>query len=243
MQVKNVITKSLVMGAMLTSISAMAWKEAFEDVYVLGGVNYTRVDQARLAGSSSSNFGGEAFGNEMELESNGNIGWRGGIGTWINKHFAIEFNYFGVGNMHSEKSFFAYHDFSTAPAETYLVDADLHTKGMAFFDISGLGRFNLNKRLWSFLRVGIAYATVDREMSGTTQAYDANTGAPVNGEVDHFTAREDQGGIGLALGFGAQYDFTPMIGLRLEANTVQAENENNMYSIGANVVINFDDII
>ncbi len=241
MQAKNtllccrVLSCAVVLSStILTSVSALAWEDAdnaFEEVYVLGGVTYTRVDETQF-GQDSHNYNGEVFNNRMELSSDGNIGWRAGIGTWITEYLALEFNYFGVADINSDDIFVSLHDFSTPP-ESYEVDGHMHTTDMSFFDLSGVGRLDLDENFWTFLRVGVAYATVNREMSGTLT--EITTGGP----TVPFTSQEEDGGFGVAIGIGGQYDFNSLIGLRVEANTVQAENNNNMYAIGANIVFSF----
>ncbi|MGA2655202.1 MAG: outer membrane beta-barrel protein [Gammaproteobacteria bacterium] len=210
--------------------------EAFENVYILAGATYNRIDESHL-GAGSDDYATEPFGNEFGLDSGGNVGWRAGIGTRLTEMLALEFNYFGVANIEDSKSYVEYHEFSGGPSESYAIDADLTTSAMSFFDLSGVGRFDLDEDFWGFLRVGIAYAITDRKMTGTTQAIDDSTNKPVDEPVP-FTTEYNESGFGVAVGIGAQYDFEP-IGIRVEANTVQAENDISMYAIGANLVYEF----
>ena len=106
-------------------------------------------------------------------------------------------------------------------------DYKIETRDMYFLDISGLGRCNFTEELWGFARLGVAWAGVKRSL------YDE--GAK--------TSSDTEGGMGASLGIGAQYDFTDMIGLRLEASTIQALNNNDMYAATGNIVINFGELM
>jgi opacity protein-like surface antigen len=106
--------------------------------------------------------------------------------------------------------------------------AELETRDMYFLDISGLGRCDFTEQLWGFARLGVAWAGMKRSVE-------------FNEEFTH--SINDDGGMGASLGIGAQYDFTDMIGLRLEASTIQALNNNDMYAATGNIVVNFGELM
>ena len=106
-------------------------------------------------------------------------------------------------------------------------DFRIETRDMYFLDVSGLGRCNFTEELWGFARLGVAWAGVKRNIRLD----------------DTRIASDTEGGMGASLGIGAQYDFTDMIGLRLEASTIQALNNNDMYAATGNIVISFDELM
>ena len=217
MQVRNIAKTMVLAASTLASVSAFAWD--YDGIYALGGVSYAGVEQAQ--------FSDENFGDDFEngnLESSGNIGWRAGLGAWLTDNFAVEVNYFGIANMNDE--------ISHEDAIGNVVEHELNVKDMYFLDLSGMGRCFFDDNFWGFARMGVAWAMVEREVYREVNEADRD-----------LVSKDDEGGMGFSLGIGAQYDFTPMIGVRVEASTVQALNENDMYAVSGNLVLNFGEIL
>jgi opacity protein-like surface antigen len=147
-------------------------------------------------------------------EARTDFAWRGGLGFWLTDNIALEGNYIGLSSHTDEKTF---------GGASY----ELESKSLNFWDITGLGRCFIADQFWVFGRAGIAYG--DKVTTGKQDGEDV--------------FKDDNGGLGASLGVGAQYDFTPMIGVRLEASTIQALNENDMYAVTGNVVINFGELM
>lgn len=228
MQVRN-IAKTMVFGlASLASASALAFD--FDGVYVLGGIGYAGVEDAKFNDDTSRNFNGQYLGDTAgrSKEADGNLSWRAGLGSWLTDNFAIEVNYFGIADMDS-KYYTDYKDGTSSQTE-------LKTTGMYWIDVSGVGRCNFTDNLWGFARLGVAWAKVDRKEY--IRFYKGGESAG-KGKV----AQQDTGGLGAALGIGAQYDFTPMFGARVEVSTVQALNNNDMYAVTGALVVNFGEFM
>jgi len=232
MQVRN-LAKSLVIGAaLLGSSSVLAL--GLDGVYVLGGVGYTGIEDAKFASSNNLN-GGSAFGNPSNLEADGDLSWRAGIGMWVWDNFGVEFNYQGLRNFTNTKH-------STVPdnavTEDLGINGDavyekLHVSNVSFFDISGIGRcfFTEDEKFWGFARAGVAYATIKRKVEFVDES---------NPAVGY--AKDNEGGMGATAGLGVQYDIIPAVGVRLEGSTIQALNNNNSYGVTANVVVNLSNL-
>jgi opacity protein-like surface antigen len=105
---------------------------------------------------------------------------------------------------------------------------ELESKSLNFWDLTGLGRCFIADQFWVFGRAGVAYADKTTTLTSTDGT---------------FAHEDDNGGLGASVGVGAQYDFTPMIGLRVEASTIQALNDNDMYAVTGNLVINFGELM
>ena len=213
MQVRN-LAKSLVIGAALLGSSSLL-AMGLDGVYVLGGVGYTGLDNAK--------FGNKLVGDNA-LEADGDFSWRAGAGVWLWDNFGLEFNYQGLRNKDDSRRV----DLGgTAYTEHLNIDRT------ALFDISGIGRcfFTADEKLWGFARAGVAYAHLERE----TTANDDVTGALVYSE-------KGKNGMGAVAGLGVQYDFVPAVGVRLEGSTIQALNNNDSYSVTANVVVNLSSL-
>jgi hypothetical protein len=254
MQVRN-IAKTMVVGvAALASAAAFAGDDFdgfdFDGLYILGGVTYAGINDANFEDKDSHdhNFGGAFLADTDDLKAKGNIGWRGGLGAWLTDNFAVEFNYFGIGNMHSESGHESI-DISIPELDELHITADgkqeLHTKGFYSFDLSGLGRCYFTDNLWGFARLGVAYTSVTRELKAVG-SFDITRGDDIpvdSGSGSADISEQKQGGMGAAIGIGAQYDFTEMFGLRAEASTIQALNNDDSYAIGLNLVVNFGELM
>jgi hypothetical protein len=223
MQVKNLARTAVLGVATLASASSFAFMEDmfdFDGVYALGGIVYGGVEDAQW-GDRNVNFQSNRI-TGSNLEAAGELGWRGGLGAWLADDFAIEFNYIGLGDINEDRN-----GTLIAGDQTTPVYGQLNTTDSMFFDLSALSRCYFDEDLWAFARLGVAVAKVKREM-----------------HFNHVQAAEqDEAGWGFSLGLGAQYDFTEMFGVRLEASTIQAANDNDLYAISANVVVNFEELM
>lgn len=152
------------------------------------------------------------------LKSNSSLVWRAGVGTWFTDTIGLEFNWHGMRGMD---------DNASINFEGNEYTSKLKVSKQNFFDLSAIGRCFLSEKFSVFGRLGPAYAETKREV----KIYE--NGAYIN------NSRQENGGIGAALGVGAQYDFTPAIGLRLDATTIQATNNNDLYAVTGNIVVNF----
>ena len=153
-----------------------------------------------------------------DLKSESNLVWRAGIGTWISSNIGIEANWHGMKGTDDTAS-------TVIGGDTFT--SKLEVSRLNFFDLTAIGRCFLAEKVSVFGRAGPAYASIKRE--GTSY---------MNGEVIG-GGREDNGGVGMAVGAGFQYDFTPAIGARVEATTIQAANNNDLYALTGNLVVNF----
>lgn len=220
MQVKNLARTAVLSVATLASASSFAMMDMFdfEGVYVLGGIGYAGIDNANFGDRHGQNPNAVSGTN---LKAAGELAWRGGFGAWLADDFALEFNYIGVADIKEERNGGSFN--GTTPTGY----AQLETKDSMFYDISALGRCYFDDDFWGFLRIGVALGDIQRK------AY-----------LNHVqVSGETESGLGYSLGLGAQYDFTEMFGLRLEGSTVQATNDNDVYAVTANLVINFEELM
>lgn len=170
-----------------------------------------------LGGVGIAGFNDGEFTNEendsSELEARSDFAWRGGLGAWVTDNIAFEINYFGV------------------PEETSYTEnhsQELTTSG-SFWDITGLGRCYIADDFWVFGRAGVALSHIEREVETE--------------RTEHTVDLHEENGLGASLGVGMQYDFHEVVGIRVEASTIQALNDNDMYAVTGNVVVNFGELM
>jgi opacity protein-like surface antigen len=229
-------TVSVIAGvATLASASALAFD--FDGIYVLGGVGVAGVNDSKFA--DNDDFTSFAGGDYPELEAKTDFAWRGGLGMWLTDSFALEFNYIGLKSETSSTNTVLEDNADV----TRTAEWDLKTGSMSFFDVSLLGRKYVADQFWVFGRLGVAYARVSRTVDETeTEVF--HDGGGINEVLPTQTVlHEDEGAMGAAVGVGAQYDFTPMFGVRLEASTIQALNNDDMYAVTGNLVVNFGELM
>lgn len=217
MQVKQLAATMIAGVATLASASAFADFD-MEGLYILGGVGVAGIENSGFADSDDvTSVDGVAVAPGYASEAE--FAWQGAIGVWLTDNFALQANYIGITNEGDHKDVGGNH---------FNIDID----DSYYVDISGLGRCDFDDNLWGYARLGVAWAGNKRTETFT----DSDNDFTIN-------THSDEGGLGAAIGIGAQYDFTEMFGLRLEASTVQALNDNDMYAATASVVVNFGELM
>jgi OOP family OmpA-OmpF porin len=111
-------------------------------------------------------------------------------GRKFNKNFAVEASYFNLG----EFGFTA----RTAPPGT--LNGKIKLQGVG---VDGVGILPVTERFSAFARLGLQYAKAKDTFTGT-------------GAVNVTNPSPSKSGAGYKVGLGAQYDFTPALGLRGE---------------------------
>ena len=184
--------------------------------YIGGNIGQSRakIDNARI----TSNLLGGGFTTSSIADDNRDTGYKIFGGYRYNENFAVEAGYFDLGQ-------FGY-TATVVPAGT--LTGKIRLKGV---NIDAIGILPLTEKFSAFGRLGLNYA----------QARDSFVGT---GSVTVLTPNPSKNDTNHKFGLGLQYDFTPSLGMRLEAeryrinDAVGNRGDIDMYSLG--LVYRFD---
>ena len=173
----------------------------------------TRIDDARITGGLL----GDGFTVTSISNDEHHFGFKAFGGYEFNRYFALESGYFDLGRF----GFTA----DTTPAGS--LRGDIKIKG-GFFD--AVGSVPIGEKFSLFARAGLNYADAKDTFAGTGSA-------TVIDSSPHKSAANYK------FGFGAQYDFTRTVGMRIEAeryrinDAVGNKGDVDLYSAG--IVVRF----
>lgn len=206
------VARGLGIMALLLSSSAHAVFEP-NGLYALGGIGWGWIEGATLSSVTLQDSGvGVTLGNTQKFM------FRFGLGTLFTDHIGLEYRY----NQFSKVT-------STIPFSELSTDVRLETTPY-YMDLVGLLRIALSPEMSGFLTLGPGYAKVKRVYSIQSSVY----------EVTKAQDQKDITGFGVAGSIGLQYEFTPLWGIRLEAEGIKGSSSNNVKlgAITLNVAIN-----
>lgn len=138
-------------------------------------------------------------------------GYRVGLGTMIDNNLGAEVGYSWFGRKTSE-------------VVNGANDVILKSSGGSF-DVSGVGKTSLGDAVSAYLKLGVAYTQIRRGFNNSTGL-----------AVSPWAARSTNA-FGVYGGLGLEYDFTKVVGLRVEAAGVAGRASN--YQVTGNVVLHF----
>lgn len=178
--------------------------------YIGGNVGQSRakIDDARI----TSNLLGGGFTTTSIADDNRDNGYKLFGGYQYNKNFAVEAGYFDLGQ-------FGY-TATVVPAGT--LTGTIKLEGL---NLDAVGTLPLTEKFSVLGRLGLNYA----------QARDTFTGT---GAVTVLNPNPSKNQVNYKLGAGLQYDFTPSLGMRIEAeryrinDAVGNRGDVDMYSLG-----------
>ena len=172
------------------------------------GVSRARIDDARISGALL----GSGFASTSIVDDNRDTGFKVFGGYQFTPNLAIEGGYFDLGR-------FGFHA-TTVPAGTF--DGSIKLRGV---NIDLVGRLPITDRLSAFARVGVNRAEARDTFTST-------------GAVQVFNPDPHTTATNYKFGGGLQYDFTPALGMRVEAeryrinDAVGNKGDINLYSVG-----------
>lgn len=177
-----------------------------------GGVNIgqsrAKIDNANI----SSNLLGSGFATSSISNDDRDTGYKLFAGYKYNRNFAVEAGYFDLG----EFGFSA----TTVPPGT--LNGRIKLKGV---NLDAVGILPINEKLSAFGRIGVSYADAQDSFSGT-------------GAVSVLNTNPSKRQANLKFGGGLQYDFTPALGMRVEAeryrinDAVGSKGDIDLLSLG-----------
>jgi len=182
------------------------------DTGLYGGVNIgqssAKIDNANI----TSNLLGSGFATSSISNDDRDTGYKLFLGYKYNRHFAVEAGYFDLGQF----GFAA----TTVPAGT--LNGTIKIKGV---NLDAVGILPINEKFSVFGRIGVAYAEAQDSFSGT-------------GAVNVLNSNPSKREANLKYGGGLQYDFTPSLGMRFEAeryrinDAVGSKGDVDLLSLG-----------
>lgn len=206
------IARGLGVMALLVSSSAHAVFEP-NGLYAIGGIGWGWIEGATLSSVTLQDTGvGVTLGNDQKFL------FRLGLGTLFTDHIGLEYRY----NQFSKVT-------STLPFA--LIDADVRLETTPYYmDLVALLRIAMSPQMSGFLTLGPGYAKVKRVYSIQSSVY----------EVTRTQDQKDITGFGVAGSLGLQYEFSPLWGVRLEAEGIKGSSNSNVKlgAITLNVAIN-----
>ncbi len=177
-----------------------------------GGVNIgqsrAKIDNANI----TSNLLGSGFATNSISNDDRDTGYKLFAGYKYNRNFAVEAGYFDLGQF----GFTA----TTVPAGT--LNGRIKLKGV---NLDAVGILPINEKFSAFGRIGVAYAEAQDSFSGT-------------GAVNVLNSNPSKREANLKYGGGLQYDFTPSLGMRFEAeryrinDAVGSKGDVDLLSLG-----------
>ncbi|OGT12269.1 MAG: flagellar motor protein MotB [Gallionellales bacterium RIFCSPHIGHO2_02_FULL_57_16] len=178
--------------------------------YIGGNVGQSRakIDDARI----TSNLLGGGFTTTSIADDNRDNGYKLFGGYQYNKNFAVEAGYFDLGQ-------FGY-TATVVPAGT--LTGTIKLEGL---NLDAVGTLPLTEKFSVLGRLGLNYAQARDTFNGT-------------GAVTVLNPNPSKNQVNYKLGAGLQYDFTPSLGMRIEAeryrinDAVGNRGDVDMYSLG-----------
>lgn len=206
------IARGLGVMALLISSSAHAVFEP-NGLYAIGGIGWSWIEGATLRSVAFDDTGvGVTLGNSQKFM------FRFGLGTLFTDNIGLEYRY----NQFSKVT-------STLPFTFLETDVRLETTPY-YMDLVALLRIAMSPQMSGFLTLGPGYAKIKRVYSIQSTFY----------EVSKTQDQKDITGFGVAGSLGLQYEFSPLWGIRLEAEGIKGSSSNNVKlgAITLNVAIN-----
>ena len=164
---------------------------AADDTGWYGGVSVgqssAKIDDARI----TSDVLGRGFATTSINDDDRDTGYKLFGGYRFNKNFALEGGYFDLGRFGFTST--------TVPAGT--LSGNIKLQGL---NLDAVGILPITEKFSAFGRIGVNYAEARDSFSGT-------------GAVNVLNPSPSKRDTNLKLGLGLQYDFTPSLGMRLEA--------------------------
>jgi len=177
-----------------------------------GGISVGRssadFDEARI----TRDLLGPGFATTSIADDDRDTGYKVFGGYQFNKNFAIEAGYFDLGRFNFTAT--------TVPAGT--LTGNFRVKGL---NLDAVGALPITEKLSAFGRIGVQYAKTRDSFAGTGAVLVAN---PNPSERD----------TNYKYGLGMQYDFTPTLGVRVEAeryrinDAVRGKDNVDLVSVG-----------
>ena len=172
------------------------------------GQSRASIDDARI----TSGLLGQGFTTSSISDDDSHFGFKIFGGYDFNRYFALEGGYFNLGQF----GFTAH----TAPAGS--LRGDIKLQGA---NIDLLGKLPLGEKFSLFARAGLNYAKAKDSFSGT-------------GAVAVINPSPEKSSANYKFGVGAEYDFTPSFGMRVEAeryridDAVGNKGDIDLFSVG-----------
>ena len=183
-----------------------------DDMGWYGGFNFgqssAKIDDAKI----TSNLLGGGFASASVTNDDSDTGYKLFGGYRLNKNFALEGGYFDLGK-------FGY-TATTVPAGT--LTGTIKLRGL---NLDLVGIVPINEKFSAFGRIGLNYAEARDSFSGT-------------GSVTVLNPSPSKRDVNYKLGLGIQYDFTPSLGMRVEAeryridDAVGSKGDVDLVSVG-----------
>jgi len=165
---------------------------AADDTGWYGGISVgqskAKIDDARI----TSGLLGRGFARTSISDDDRDTGYKLFGGYKFNKNFALEGGYFDLGK-------FGFMATTVLPAGT--LNGNIKLQGL---NLDAVGILPISEKFSAFGRIGVNYAEARDSFSGT-------------GAVNVLNPSPSKRDTNLKLGLGLQYDFTPSLGMRLEA--------------------------
>jgi OOP family OmpA-OmpF porin len=207
------IARAIGMMATLATLALTLSPTAFaEDAGWYAGFNAGQsrasIDDARI----TSGLLGQGFTTSSISDDDSHFGFKIFGGYDFNRYFALEGGYFNLGQF----GFTAH----TVPAGT--LRGDIKLQGA---NIDLLGKLPLGEQFSLFARAGLNYAKAKDSFSGT-------------GAVAVINPSPEKSSANYKFGVGAEYDFTPSFGMRVEAeryridDAVGNKGDIDLFSVG-----------
>ena len=183
-----------------------------DDTGWYGGINIgqssANIDDAKI----TDNLLGGGFVSASVADDDSDTGYKLFGGYRFNKNFALEGGYFDLGK-------FGY-TATTVPAGT--LTGTIKLRGL---NLDAVGIVPINEKLSVFGRIGLNYAEARDSFSGT-------------GAVTVLNPSPSKRDVNYKFGLGIQYDFTPSLGMRVEAeryridDAVGSKGDIDLVSVG-----------
>lgn len=185
---------------------------ALPDTGLYGGASIgqsrAKIDNAHI----TSNLLGSGFATSSISNDDRDTGYKLFLGYKYNRNFAVEAGYFDLGRF----GFSA----TTVPAGT--LNGSIKLRGV---NLDAVGILPINEKFSAFGRIGVNYAQARDSFSGT-------------GAVSVINSNPSKRQANLKFGGGLQYDFTPSLGMRVEAeryrinDAVGSKGDVDLLSLG-----------
>jgi len=169
-----------------------------DDIGWYGGISVgqssAKIDDAKI----TSNLLGGGFASASVSSDDSDNGYKLFGGYRLNRNFALEGGYFDLGK-------FGY-TATTVPAGT--LTGTIKLRGL---NLDVVGIVPINEKFSAFGRIGLNYAEARDSFSGT-------------GSVTVLNPSPSKRDVNYKLGLGIQYDFTPSLGMRVEAERYRIDD-------------------
>src|SRR3990170_2768410 len=206
---------SLTLGVLALAVTASPVAAAADSGWY-GGISIGQSKAKIDDARITSNLQGAGFATSIN-DDNRDTGYKLFGGYKFNRNFALEGGYFDLGRFGFTST--------TVPAGT--LSGNIKLQGL---NLDAVGILPITEKFSAFGRIGVNYAEARDSFSGT-------------GAVNVLNPSPSKRDTNLKLGLGLQYDFTPSLGMRLEAERYRVNdavgNKGDVDLVSLGVVYRF----